>query len=179
MPANEPEIDPAATIVPIESPIESPQPFAEPAPAMDSDPGAEAAALDHPTEVFDWSECGFPPGSPEPVAGWLVVVRGSGRGRFLALGYGIHELGRGEDQRIRLNFGDRSISRQGHLKITYDGEGRNFYVSPGQSMKIAYLNGKPVLHMFSLKTGDVIRLGDTELAFVSFCGENFDWKQRS
>ena len=113
--------------------------------------------------------------SPDPVTGWLMIRKGPGRGYALTLGYGMHSVGRGEGQRLRLGFGDQGISRDRHFVVTYDGRGRRFYVSPGATT-LAYLNGAPILQPHPLNAGDIISLGDTELAFVAFCGEKFDWQ---
>jgi hypothetical protein len=115
--------------------------------------------------------------NPDPVVGWLVVVKGPGRGHAVPLGHGINTIGRGEGQRPRVNFGDGCISRKDHVKVTYDGKTRRFYVSQGTSVKLAHLNGQPVLQVYPLATGDRLSLGETELAFVPFCGTEFDWDQ--
>ena len=118
-----------------------------------------------------------PVAEPDPVTGWLVVMRGMGFGRSLQLGYGIHSVGRAEDQRVSVRFGDKKISRRSHVEISYDNNGRAFYIGPGRGSTLGYLNGKPILQPSSLRSGDRITLGDTELAFVQFCGESFDWQQ--
>ena len=41
----------------------------------------------------------------DPPVGWLVVIRGPGKGRVLTLGNGMNSLGRGADARVRINFG--------------------------------------------------------------------------
>ncbi len=117
------------------------------------------------------------PVEPDPITGWLVVMKGAGRGRSLPLGYGINAVGRAEDQRVPVRFGDKKISRRSHVEVSYDGKGRAFYLSPGRGSTLGYLNGQPVLQPSPLKAGDRITLGDTELAFVPFCGEAFDWQQ--
>ena len=37
------------------------------------------------------------------------------------------------------------------------------------------LNGKPVLSTEEMSDGDEIRIGETLLKFVAFCGEDFSW----
>lgn len=114
--------------------------------------------------------------APQPVTGWLVVRKGPGRGQALALSYGNHSLGRGDDQRLRLPYGDDGIARQNHAVISYDGKGRQFYAAPGGSEAMAYHNGRPLLQPVVLEGGDVLTLGATELAFVRYCGPAFDWQ---
>lgn len=117
------------------------------------------------------------PHESDPVTGWLVVIKGLGRSRSLPLGYGIHPIGRAEDQRVPVRFGDKKISRRSHLEISYDSKGRAFYLAPGRGgSTLGYLNGQPVLQPSLLSGGDRITLGDTELMFVPFCSRDFDWQ---
>ena len=63
----------------------------------------------------------------DPVAGWVVVVKGPGRGNFCPVYVGMNSVGRESSQRVGLSFGDDSISREEHAFITYDEEARSFY----------------------------------------------------
>src|SRR5262249_15630499 len=56
----------------------------------------------------------------DPVAGWLVVVKGPGRGGFRPVYIGMNSIGREVNQRISLSFGDDMISREEHAFIAYD-----------------------------------------------------------
>ena len=111
----------------------------------------------------------------EPVVGWLVVVKGPGRGRSLNLTYGVNNIGRSSDERICLDFGDDEISRQRHALLTYDPKGKKFYLQNGEGVNLTYIADIPVLQTTELKGGEIISLGKTELCFVAFCGLNFDW----
>lgn len=111
----------------------------------------------------------------EPVVGWLVVVKGPGRGRSLNLTYGVNSIGRSSDERICLDFGDDEISRQRHALLTYDPKGKKFYLQNGEGVNLTYIGDSPVLQTTELKGGEIISLGKTELCFVAFCGINFDW----
>jgi hypothetical protein len=115
---------------------------------------------------------------PDPVTGWLIVMSGPGRGRSLPLGYGIHSVGRGEEQRVSVRFGDKRISRRSHVDVVYDANSRAFFVCPGRAggTALGYLNGQALLQPSPLRAGDRITLGATELAFLPFCGEHFDWQ---
>src|SRR3954453_11732558 len=55
--------------------------------------------------------------STDPVVGWLVIVSGPGRGGFCRLGYGQNSIGRDAEERVRLEFGDDSISRKKHCFV--------------------------------------------------------------
>jgi pSer/pThr/pTyr-binding forkhead associated (FHA) protein len=112
----------------------------------------------------------------DPVVGWLVITAGPGQGRALALGYGRNSIARGPKARISLDFGDLEISRDEHAVITYDPKGRRFYLQHGGGTNLTYLNEQPVLVPTELQGREIIWLGQTQLRFVPFCGEDFDWQ---
>lgn len=114
--------------------------------------------------------------SRDPVVGWVVVVKGPGRGIGLPLGYGMNGIGRSAGERVPLDFGDEQISRKGHATITYDPRGRRFFVQHGGATNLTYIGNDPVLIPTELKGGELISLGDTTLRFVPFCGADFDWQ---
>lgn len=107
--------------------------------------------------------------------GWMVVTGGPGRGHSFTLLHGVSQIGRGEDQAIRLDFGDTSISRSNHAAIAYDPENRKFFLGHGGKANLVRLNGKPVLSTEELPPGGVIHIGETTLQFVALCGAGFDW----
>ncbi|MCC5973366.1 MAG: FHA domain-containing protein [Rubellimicrobium sp.] len=123
---------------------------------------------------------------PEPVptpagqirfpTGWIVVLRGPGRGASFTLGPGVTQIGRGEDQGVRLDFGDASISRSNHAAIAYDEEARRFFIGHGGKANLVRRNDRPVLATEALDDRDVIRIGETTLLFVALCGSGFDWR---
>ncbi len=112
----------------------------------------------------------------DPVVGWLVIIQGPGKGRSLKLGYGANSIGRGETNRISLNFGDDQISREQHTTVTYDPRGKKFYVQQGSGTNLTYLDDQPVLMPTELSARNDITLGNTVVRFVPFCGEAFDWQ---
>jgi len=111
----------------------------------------------------------------EPVAGWIVVVKGQGRGGFRPVFVGMNSIGRAPSQRISVDFGDESISREEHAFITYDDEARTFYLHHGGKSNLVRLAGAPVLQPTELKAGDQFRIGNTTFRFVACCGPDFDW----
>ena len=111
----------------------------------------------------------------DPPAGWLVIVDGPGRGRAVALGLHHNPIGRDETNRVALDFGDETISRRRHLLVTYDPEGRRFYVTPGDGTNLCYVNDQPVLASMPLEPGARIRTGRTTLQLVPLCGPDFSW----
>ena len=117
-------------------------------------------------------------GMADPVVGWLVVVDGPGRGFSVRLGNGQNSIGRGETSRLRLNFGDRKISRNDHAVLTYDPRGNRFYIQQGKGVNLVYLDESPVLSPTPLPPGSRITLGDTTLRFVAFCDDEFRWSDQ-
>ena len=112
----------------------------------------------------------------DPVVGWLVVLAGPGKGQVCKLGYGANSLGRGEKSRVRLDFGDERISRENHATLAYDAHGRKYYLQHGGGMNLTYLGDAPVLTPISIDPMQDIRIGETTLRFVPFCGPDFDWQ---
>lgn len=111
----------------------------------------------------------------DPVAGWIVVVKGPGRGGFRPVYIGMNTIGRAPSQRIPVDFGDESISREEHAFIAYDDETRTFYLQHGGKSNLVRLGGKPVLQPTELKPNDTFRIGNTTFRFVACCGPDFDW----
>ena len=107
--------------------------------------------------------------------GWIVVVQGPGRGASFTLFNGVSAIGRGDDQPVKLDFGDTSISRTNHAVVAYDDEQRKFFLGHGGKANIVRLNGKPVLSTEELSHNDIIRIGETTLRFLALCGADFDW----
>jgi hypothetical protein len=57
----------------------------------------------------------------------------------------------------------------------YDTDGKEFLLGHGGKSNIVRLNDRPVISNETLKSGDVIRIGETVLRFVSLCDESFNW----
>ena len=107
--------------------------------------------------------------------GWIAVTDGPGRGNSFALHTGVSQIGRGEDQAVRLNYGDNSISRSNHAAIAYDHEQNKFFLGHGGKANLVRLNGNPVLSTEELCDGDIVEIGETKLRFVAFCDTTFNW----
>lgn len=121
------------------------------------------------------SAAAAPAGRSAFPTGWIVVIAGPGRGHAFTLFNGVSQIGRGEDQAVRLDFGDTSISRSNHAAVAYDQRRRKFYLGHGGKANIVRLNGKPVLSTEELPDGSIITIGETTLRFVALCGAEFDW----
>lgn len=111
----------------------------------------------------------------DPVVGWLVIIEGPGRGRSLILGPGMNSIGRDSSERVAIPFGDKEISRSGHATVTFEPRGKMFFISQGNGTNLTYCNEKPVLVPMELNARDQIRVGETLLQFIPFCGADFDW----
>lgn len=117
------------------------------------------------------------PAYAEFPVGWLAVTRGPGRGATFTLHSGVSTIGRGADQTVQLDFGDTAISRAQHAAIAYDPEDHSFYVGHGGKANLVRLNNRPVLATEPLKTGDSLRIGETELRFIALCDQSFAWDE--
>lgn len=109
--------------------------------------------------------------------GWLAVIKGPGRGATYTLFSGVTVIGRGEDQTVRLDFGDNSISRDNHAAIAFDAEKNAFFIGHGGKANLVRRNDRPVLSTEELGMGDLIRIGETTLRFVPLCGPEFGWNE--
>jgi hypothetical protein len=126
-------------------------------------------------DLFNDTATAIPTKSVKFPVGWLVVADGPGRGESFPLFTGMTQIGRGEDQAVQLDFGDNSISRSNHAAIVYDPDNADFLLGHGGKSNIVRLNDKPVISNEPIKTGDIIRIGDTVLRFVALCSESFNW----
>lgn len=110
-----------------------------------------------------------------PVAGWLVIISGPGRGHSVEIGYGYNSIGRSPENEVCLPFNDTAISDKGHAYLAYDSEGHMSYVTHGQSRNMIYLDNKPVLGSVEIAHGNILRIGKTELMYVPFCTAEMNW----
>lgn len=116
----------------------------------------------------------------DPVVGWLVVVGGPGLGAFRPIYEGNNAVGRAKTQRIPIDFGDDTISSEEQAYIRYDSMDRSFLFVPNLSKtNIVAVNDKKPTGAVKLELMDVITMGRTQLAFVPFCSEEFDWAELS
>lgn len=126
-------------------------------------------------DLFNDAPKAAPTKSVKFPVGWLVVTDGPGRGESFSLLSGMSQIGRGEDQAVQLDFGDNSISRTNHAAIVYDPDTKEFLLGHGGKSNIVRLNDKPLISNESLKTGDLMRIGETVLRFVALCDNSFNW----
>lgn len=114
----------------------------------------------------------------DPVVGWLVVVGGLGLGAFRPIHEGNNAIGRGATQRIPIDFGDNTISTEEQAYIRYDSMDRSFLFVPNLAKtNVVAVNNKKPTGAVKLEPMDMITMGRTQLAFVPFCGVDFDWSE--
>jgi hypothetical protein len=114
----------------------------------------------------------------DPVVGWLVVVGGAGLGAFRPIFEGNNTIGRARTQRIAIDFGDETISGEEQAYIRYDSSDRSFLFVPNLAKtNVVSINNRKPTAAVALQSMDVITMGRTQLAFVPFCGSDFDWSE--
>lgn len=116
----------------------------------------------------------------DPVVGWLVVIGGPGLGAFRPVFEGNNTVGRSSHQRIPVDFGDETISSEEQAYIRYDSVDRRFLLVPNLAKtNIVAVNDTKPTTAVELAPMDVITMGHTQLVFVPFCGQDFDWAELS
>ena len=107
------------------------------------------------------------------VAGWLVCVGGPHMGYSYNLYFGYNTIGRSKDNDICL-LEDLTIGQKIHCSVAYEDRKNCFYLIP-ENGEDTCLNCKKIESPSNLQTGDVIRIGMTELEFVAFCRGERRW----
>jgi hypothetical protein len=116
----------------------------------------------------------------DPVVGFLIVVGGPGLGSFRPIFEGNNTVGRSQDNRIPLDFGDDAISNEAQAYVRYDSADRSFLFVPNLAKtNVVSVNDKRPAGPVPLQAMDVITLGRTQVAFLPFCGSDFDWSEIS
>lgn len=113
-----------------------------------------------------------------PVAGWIVVIDGPGRGRSREIHPGSNTLGRGANQMIQLDFGDNTISRE-QAVLTFDEASNSYAIAPCAGAKAPIYAGENIVVGETVLTDRaIVRIGSTSLLFVALCGDGFAWSER-
>lgn len=110
----------------------------------------------------------------QPVTGWLVCIQGPSQGKDYRLIAGRNSVGRDSSNAVSISE-DRSISRQKHAIVTYDPHSNSFFIQPGESSELCYINRKVVLDSMPLHADDVLTVGSTSLLFLPCCTDKFSW----
>ena len=109
------------------------------------------------------------------VTGWLVCVEGPERGRDFRLYHGFNQIGRNLGVTVCL-AGDGGVSRENHCAVVYEARDNRFYLVP-EGGNTVLLNGAVIRSPETIKTGDQIGVGGSELEFVAFCREGRVWEK--
>ena len=128
------------------------------------------------TEEAEDSGSGSVSALNEPVVGWLVCVKGPNFGQSFGLCAGKNSLGRSNTNVVIISK-DRSVSRDKHSWIIYEPKSGSFYVQPGESSGLTYVNGEVVLQPTKLEKKSIIEVGNTQLLLFPLCGEDFSWEE--
>ena len=110
----------------------------------------------------------------EPPTGWLVCVKGAYLGEALPCKTGRNKIGRNPDCNINV-INEPTISREPQAILTYEPKQRVFYLQPGNSDGLVYLNDALLFSHEQLHAYDKIQLGNAEFVFLPLCGEKFNW----
>ena len=111
--------------------------------------------------------------------GWLVIIDGPGKGHDLRITAGLNSIGRDQDMKISIDFGDKHISRKDHAALIFDPKNNIFFIKDGHGTNLTYLNGAPVLESTRIHSNDKIELGNTTLMFIPLCSDQFNWESPS
>ena len=131
-------------------------------------------ALKNEEGILQAQEAAAPQAGPTgPVAGWLVVTEGPGRGRDLRLGEGRNFLGTDADGAPCLLSADAPLSAR-IAALVYDPQDGSFTLAPGSASELCYLEGANLLEPRPVKEGAALAVGKAKLRFVPFCGK-FRW----
>lgn len=114
-------------------------------------------------------------GISEPVVGWLVCIKGNHFGESFNIVAGRNSVGRSGENKIVFSR-DNTVSREKHAWITYEPKKREFFVQPGESSGLSYLNGDNIMESKKLSSHDELEFGDGKFIFIPLCGENFTWE---
>lgn len=109
-----------------------------------------------------------------PVVGWLVCVDGPNRGKDYRLHVAKNFIGRDSSMDVALP-GDAEVSRERHAEVIFEPESRTFWLKPGDSSGLVYLNGAMQMAPVQMRPRDIIKLGGTRLMLVPLVDASFDW----
>ena len=129
---------------------------------------------DEKTQIFGEEE-----DRPQPVVGWLVCTEGPDKGIDFPLNGVKSTIGRRKDSSVCLS--DPRISRDGFpaLIVYDDRKSHKFFIAGGDSAahNTVEVQGNILMGQSVLNAYDEIRIEDTVLVFIPFCGEDFYWEE--
>lgn len=126
---------------------------------------------DQKTVRFEIAENGI-----EPVVGWLVCVSGEQKGQDFRLQSGFNRIGRDRNMEVVIPK-DRTISRDTHCSVVYDGKSNETFLVPGNGT-LTYYKNEMVQKAVKLHSGDEIALGENKYIYISFCEGERTWQEK-
>lgn len=127
-------------------------------------------------DVFTAPSLQPPQALPTPCVGWLIALNGSHIGQDFHLRVGKNYIGRDVGMDIAL-VGDKSVSRNKHAIVVYEPKHHKYFIQPGESNELVYVNDEVVLLPMPLNPYDLIVIGDIELWFMPLCDEQHNWSE--
>lgn len=118
----------------------------------------------------------IPKASIDPVVGWLVCISGEHFGEAFNIYTGKNSMGRGAENKIIVSR-DNAVSRVKHTLIIYEPKKRKFYLQPGDSSGLTYLNGDDVFETKPLEANNIIEIGASKFIFIPLCNDAFSWDE--
>ena len=114
------------------------------------------------------------PTGVSPVVGWLVCIEGPDKGRDFRLHAEKNFIGRSHAMDVAIT-GDEAISRDKHASVTFDPKKKAFWVAPGDSSGLVYLNDELVNTPVQMNGDDVLELGSTKVVLVPLHTSKAQW----
>ena len=109
-----------------------------------------------------------------PCTGWLLCIAGRQLGMDFRLYEGKNSIGRGADNNVIVTREVGAI-RETRALIVYEPKENRFYVMPGMSRELCYINDELLLKNQCLLKNDTLEFGDSKLMFIPGCDEKFNW----
>lgn len=106
--------------------------------------------------------------------GWLVCISGHMLGESFILREGDNRIGRAPGMDISLPY-EPTVSRDRHAIITYNAARNSFVLHTSEHEEQILCNNKKIKNRKTIKSHDIITLGDCSLLFVALCGADFRW----
>ena len=117
----------------------------------------------------------FAEGKSRLIAGWLVSLDGSGKGRCYSIFEGRNFAGRSREMDIYLSD-DMAITRQKHFSLVYEPKKGDFLLVPENGEVI--LNNLPADKVVVIKENDIITVGNSSFVFVPYCTKERNWNEK-
>lgn len=109
--------------------------------------------------------------------GWLVCIDGIMLGESFVLREGDNCIGRASNMDISLLY-ETTVSRDKHAIITYNSAHNSFILHSPEHMGQILYNNKNIKKQKTLKSYDIITLGNCSLLFIALCDNRFRWAEK-